>query len=73
MGERIADVPFAEFGIEPGTAPIVESVVGIGVQRAPAWRADGPASKAALARAISAIPMSSVKKCGAISASPRTR
>ena len=32
-----------------------------------------PVSKAVLVRSISAIPISSVKKCGAISTSPRTR
>ena len=32
MGERVGQVPFAELGIEPGAAPVVEGVVGIVVQ-----------------------------------------
>src|SRR5262245_66491200 len=31
MGERIAEIPLAELGIEPGAAPAVERVVRIGV------------------------------------------
>src|SRR5262245_15863295 len=81
MGERIAEIPLAELGVEPGAAPAVERVVRVGVparklcaQRARLERGPGaPASNAARVRTISAMPMSSVKKGGAISASPRTR
>ena len=32
MSQRVAELPVAEFGIEPGTGPVVERIVGVGVQ-----------------------------------------